>query len=297
MVLILLILTSVSVYADLCSDTDGGPTNINSPSDSVLATKGTVEYGITDKVDVCVTSPTGVSIGESAFLQEYYCDNDKRESKVYTCSDYGFTGCEGGKCVGKNATQGNQSNQSSQPSPPTAVCGNEITEKDGGEECDPPGSVCFGADISEYGQCTDSCTCKLANAVQTKCGNGEIDEGETCEVDGDCGSGKVCKKCLCVTPATNTTNTSNTTTGINTSQSSTNTSSSSEVSANQTTKKKNRSLENITAQIDQKYPDPNVTPVDIGEVKNFSEDPAIRTTGAVSRFFSGIWDWITSLFS
>lgn len=275
--MVLFLVLAVSAAADLCADTDNGPVNENNPSDAVLAMRGTVEYGITDKDDVCLTSPSGVSTDESPFLQEFFCEDDRRESEVYTCTDYGFTGCKDGACIGKNVTPSNQTNQT--PSQPVSQCGNKIVEKDAGETCDPPGSICFGDDVSQYGQCTDTCTCKLANPTQTKCGNGEIDEGENCESDSDCAAGEVCKSCLCSKAVTNTTGTINAT---NTTR--------------QMTEPVNKT-EQASAEIDEKYPDLNVSPVEIGEVKNFSEDPGIKTTGAISRFFTGVWEWIVSLFS
>lgn len=290
--LLLLAVLSVGVVADMCSDTEDGPDRPSSPDDETLSTKGTVRYGLQDKEDVCIISESSeVSTASSSYLKEYYCDDDDLEYEIYDCTDFGFTGCEFGECVGKDVPSSNSSNASNTTSSvdPGPVCGDHMTEGD--EECDPPHSICFGADMSEYGQCTDDCKCKLANAVATKCGNGVIDDGETCEDDYDCDSWEMCKKCICVDkPQQNTTVSDDNTTDTNTTDTVS-------TQVNDTVSTTPVDPDKIAEEIDSKYPNPEIHPVEDVEGKNFTDDPAIKTTGGIARFFTNIWKWFVSLFS
>ena len=102
---VIVCLLSVSVVAQTCTDSDNGG---DRGSDEALKVKGDVKYGITTLDDTCLTSQNGVSVNQSIWLKEYYCDDDKRESKVYNCLNEGYTGCEVGACVdtgtGSNTT-------------------------------------------------------------------------------------------------------------------------------------------------------------------------------------------------
>ncbi|MBW3018563.1 hypothetical protein KY329_00050 [Candidatus Woesearchaeota archaeon] len=271
-VVFLMICSTVMAAEKICSDSDGGPEKPNKPDDHTLTTKGVVKQVVSEYEDTCLSFEDGYSTKEGTWLKEYYCDGDDLRETQYDCTNYGFSGCKNGECVG-----GSTSNTSggSTPIVQDDLCGNKI--KDAGEECDPPHSVCFGEDISEYGQCTTDCKCKLANAVAMKCGNGEIDEGETCESDNDCEHWEYCKKCLCVERPTGNTSVQNDTQPV----------------AKVTTDDK----EEVADKIDKKYPKKNITPVDIGNVTNFTKDPAIQTTSGIAKFFIGIWDWIVGLFS
>lgn len=79
---------------------------------------------------------------------------------------------------------------------PPAKCGNAI--KEAGEYCDPPGSLCVGAQPFERGKCSEDCkTCKLT--PRTVCGNQIKEEGEECDsADADCQPGFACRGCKCL---------------------------------------------------------------------------------------------------
>jgi hypothetical protein len=272
---VLMLVIGNAMAVDLCTDSDDGPDKVSNPDDHSLTTAGTVKYGVSDYDDVCLDMEDGLMTDEGEWLKEYYCDEDSRKHTQYRCSNYGFDLCRNGKC-GSTSNTSTGGNTTVVTPTPDDLCGNK--ESDPGEECDPPHSICFGSDMSEYGQCTANCKCKLATAEATKCGNGAIDEGETCEGDNDCEHWEYCKRCICVeSPTTNKTVVNDTTPVIG------------EV--------KPEEKKGIDAQIEKKYPTKNITPVDIGNVTDFAEDPAIKATSGITKFFTGIWGWMVGLFS
>lgn len=287
---VLFIFLASFTFAD-CVDSDGGPTVPNNPSEGSLSMKGVTKLdpGITENVDVCLTDPSGVSTNKSDYLKEYYCDGSDVAFKVYKCSHYGFVDCRNGACF-KNSSSFNSGSDDNNNND-AGFCGDKIMQKDLGEECDPPGSICFGSDASEYGQCLDSCKCKLANAVASKCGNGIIDDGETCETDSDCLSSEYCKNCICVaTPQNNATNNTLTKSSNN---------SVSNVSATTNTDSDVSDVTNndsIEDEIDKKYPIPVLPEINMS-AKNFSDDPGIKTVNKVSKFFTNVWDFVIRLFT
>jgi len=277
MILLVMVLAAHSAFAeDLCSDTDNGG---SSSHDDALTKIGEVKYGITSKTDECVISSTSeVRINASKYLLEYFCSNDKRESEIYDCVRLGYSGCEGGHCVGTaSATQQSTSQQTQQKS----SCGNKIVEKDKAEECDPPGSVCFGRSVAEYGQCTSTCLCKIAKAAlenrQTVCGDGYRDEGEDCEEDADCPDNHVCSSCSCVKQLTPE--------DIERMK----------AEASGGTSSASKEAKTPAQEIDEKYKTPEHTDVDLS-AKNFSDSAAIKTTSGITRFFDSIFSWIADLF-
>lgn len=286
---VLLLLCGTAMASDLCSDSDGGPDNPGNPDAHSLETKGTAKRVVSEYEDTCLAFEDGYSTDEGVWLKEYYCDEDDLKDTQYDCTAQGYTGCKNGACVGNTTGSTTNGTGTTTTPDPSESCGNEILEKDLGEECDPPHSVCFGNDMSEYGQCTTDCKCKLANAVAMKCGNGEIDEGETCEKDSDCEHWEYCKKCICVEKPQEAED--------NTTQQATNTTDETEPAQPIATEPAPEEKDEIKEKIEQKYPKKNITPVDIGNVTNFTADPAIQTTSGVAKFFMGIWDWIVGLFS
>lgn len=267
LLLALLLVTSVS--AALCSDTDGGGSK-HSDTDA-FKNKGEVKYGITSQFDTCLTSETGVSTNSSKWLKEYFCQDDTRNSDVYDCSKNGFEKCEDGECVGGSPSSSSSSNQSNQTQQPVSSCGDKITEKSKGEQCDPPGSICFGTSTSEYGSCQADCTCKIAAAaLKSKeeqspvCGDGYKHGVEDCEEDSDCSSSYVCSSCKCVKQLTPE-----------------------EIEA----MKKGAVVEKEEVEEAEELPGVDLTP------KNFSEEPGMKTTSSIANFFRKIFGWIGSLFS
>ncbi len=261
--ILLLVITSASALD--CTDTDNGPTSARGPDDYSLGTPGTVTQGIfgNTRDDACVSSDddaTAVTLKTGYYLREYYCKDNKREFEIYTCSDYGFTGCENAACVGKDVL----SNQSqSAPATVESLCGNSIV--DAGESCDPPFEICFGKDISEYGQCNIKCFCELANVENTKCGNGIVDSGEACEQTSDCETNELCKNCVCIqNPAVPVVTTNETETK--------------EVADKVVPEEKKEIEETI-------------------EAKNLTEMPGIGFTKSIANFFKSIWNGIIGIFS
>ncbi len=155
-----LLIITVSASEDppeLCTDSDDGPDGGMHPTDEVLKTKASTKYGITTAKDICVIGlETDVYAEESPYVKDYYCDNDKRKSAIFDCRDYGFEKCQDGACIG-NGTGATVK----RPTRTIRDCGNKILDKDKGEECDPPESVCIEKD--NYGMCQDDCSCKWHN--------------------------------------------------------------------------------------------------------------------------------------
>jgi len=274
---------SLTSAENLCKDFDNGPLNPRNPDDYSLGTASKVQYGIkaNTKNDACVSSEDrdlAYTLSSSQYLKEYYCtDDDKREFKIYKCADYGFTGCENGACTGKAVL----SNKTSKTK--TSLCGNKIVDE--GEDCDPPFSICFGKDTTEYGQCNTKCKCELAQVEHTKCGNNIIDEGEDCESDNDCEEFEHCKSCICVPKPISEIQTKENKTAEKT-----------ETVETQKTKKEKAEEKEEQKKEEDKYPVPEIHPPNV-TVKNFSKLPGITVTKKTTNLFVKIWNWIISLFS
>lgn len=282
--LFVVILLAVTAMADeLCVDSDDGG---GSSSDSgALEMKGDVRYGITTKVDTCLTSENGVSTNDGVWLLEYFCDNDQRESKAYNCVDLGYMSCYGGRCNGTLTAAQQAQRNASQQEQEESHCGNKIVEKDKGENCDPPGSICFGESIAEYGTCRDDCTCKVAEAAKKAakeqpqvCGDGVKHPDEECEEDDHCGAGYVCSSCSCVKELTPE-----------------------EIEAlKQEAKGKGGEDtggvdDELAKEVDDKYKIDEPPEVNLSG-KNFSDDPGIKATSGIANFFKKFFGWIAALF-
>ena len=242
-ILILLMITSIAFAGnDLCTDSDNGPKDGRKPTDDVLTTRGSTKYGIQIKEDICVISENAdVQTSESPYLKEYYCFDDTRQSEIFDCRDYGFEKCVDGVCVGTGT--GTQNRTITRVTPD---CGNKITEKDKGEECDPPGSVCLEGD--DYGICRDDCTCRWHSEQVA----GEADEQEDEEED--------------------------------------------EQQITDIEEDEETEEEQKEEKEEDKYPLPEVTVPDVGEPKNFSQEPGIKVTRGISGFFKKLWNWFINLF-
>ena len=141
----MVIFLSTVVYAQQCTDTDGGTDYEN---------KGSVKYGVTTKDDTCILSKhTELSIEEGVWLKEYYCANNQRTSKTVDCTREGYEKCQMGICTGKEKVEAQKEAEKAL----LPKCGNKVV--DSGEDCDPPGKICY-AD-GGYGQCDANCKCPL----------------------------------------------------------------------------------------------------------------------------------------
>ena len=164
--LVWIVLASVLISAVLvsgqgvtCTDTDSGREG-RSKAEPYVSTFATVKYGLTEKSDECVSGKEGVHKDPSLWVREYFCGGDpvQRMYEDFDCTRYGYTGCQGGKCIGKpNATT------ATKPVVEGPACGNEQT--DAGEQCDPPDKICYLDD--KIGICTrpgaggfGGCQCK-----------------------------------------------------------------------------------------------------------------------------------------
>ena len=133
------------VYGQQCTDTDGGVDYGN---------KGSVKYGITTQSDTCILSKrTEMSVDEGNWLKEYYCDDNQRKSDNIDCLREGYTKCEMGACTGKDAVAAKKEAEKAA----APKCGNKVV--DSGEDCDPPGKICYVD--GGYGQCDSNCKCPL----------------------------------------------------------------------------------------------------------------------------------------
>ncbi|MBS3147342.1 hypothetical protein J4219_00490 [Candidatus Woesearchaeota archaeon] len=261
---LLFILIIPSAFAALCSDTDGGGA---SNKDSALKTKGSVTYGITPMIDTCLTSEEGVSTNSSKWLREYFCENDQRQNKVYDCTKYGYDRCTNGECVGSGSNQ----STTTRTEEPVNACGNKRLEKDKGEQCDPPGSICFGKTSEQYGVCNPDCTCKIsksAPAAPVVCGDSERDTSEECEEDKDCPANYLCSSCKCVKQLTPE-----------------------EIEAMKN-KPKPQAEESDEDEDDDKtgLPEVNLSST------NFSDNAGIKATSGITSFFKKIFAWLGALF-
>lgn len=242
---------------DMCTDSDKGPETGRNPSDDVLKTKGSTKYGIQTKEDICVISETAdVQTEESYFLKEYYCDDsDTRKSVTFDCRDYGFEKCKDGICEG----QGSTSTEDRVIDKSVKDCGNKILEKDKGEECDPPGSVCLEGD--NYGMCLDDCTCRWHNSQESA---GTVDD-ET-DIEDTTTSDENEKEDL------------------------------KEDDVEDNEEDKEEIEEDNDEKTEDKYPIPEVNIPNAGEIKDFNEEPGIKVTKGVSGFFKKLWQWFIDLF-
>ncbi len=177
--LILTITNASEEPPEMCTDSDVGPEDGRNPTEEVLTTKGSTKYGIRTSKDICVKgTETDMYMEESPYLKEFYCDdNDQREFVIFYCGDYGYEKCVDGACIGTGT--GTKPNQYAQRV--IADCGNKIREKDLGEECDPPGSVCWDKD--NYGMCQPDCSCKWHNPKTPEETEEELDEFDEEEQD------------------------------------------------------------------------------------------------------------------
>ncbi|RMD58565.1 hypothetical protein D6825_00370 [Candidatus Woesearchaeota archaeon] len=278
----LVLILALSASAQVCTDTDGG--GAKSKDKSALETLGRVKYGLTEKTDSCVISARSeVRTNSSKYLLEYYCGDGLRESEIYDCTREGYTGCQDGKCVG--ASSGSSSSGSEQYTPQAVEhCGNKIVEKDKGEQCDPPGSICFGKTTAQYGSCQADCSCKIAKAALENapkvCGDDYLDEGEECEKDSDCPNSYVCSSCSCVKQLTPE-----------------------EIeelkakakSSRESPKEQESKSEDIASEIEEKYKTEPIPEEDL-QAKNFTELASIKVTSKITKFFTGVIDWIATLF-
>jgi hypothetical protein len=278
-ILLLIVLLSSVVLAQECTDTDGGGAK---GSDAALMTKGEVKYGLTTQVDTCLTSEDGVSTASGIWLKEYYCSSNQRMSHEYDCVKYGYDKCQDGECVGGSSSSSSSGTNATPVPQPKNYCGNKIREKDKGEECDPPNSICFGKSTQEYGTCQADCTCKIAQAalenirdIPPECGDGYKHPDEDCEEDADCSSGHVCSSCKCVKELTPE-----------------------EIEAMKQAAlaKKEQKKEDIAEQIDEEFKAPPLPEVDL-TAKNFSDEPAIKATSGFANFFKKIFAWLAGIFS
>lgn len=268
-VLLLLVLAAIA-YAQVadCTDTDSGY------DQEALGKRGDVKYGITTQTDICLTSENGVSVNKSRWVKEYYCAGSplKRESKVVDCTREGFSGCENGACVSALSSTGANAAVVPRSAEPVVVCGNKKLEKDKGEECDPPGSICFGKTSKQYGQCESNCKCRIAQSAEkaaSECGDGVKDFSEDCEDDKECPANHVCSSCKCVKELTPE-----------------------EIAA------MGGSAEIADEVLSDDKQEQNVTTQKIDFTpKNFSENPAIKATSGITNFFKKIFGWLGTIFS
>ncbi len=262
-----LLLLAVFVFAQgpECSDTDGGK------DENALSRRGDVRYGITTQTDVCLTSREGVSVNKSNWLKEYFCEGNplQRQSRVFDCTREGFIGCENGACISIGGSGGANVTVVPKPVVPVNACGNERLEKDKGEECDPPGAICFGKTSKQYGQCESNCKCKIAQSAEkaaSECGDGSREYNEVCEEDADCPANHVCSSCNCVKQLTPE-----------------------EIAAMGGTPAETPKADEPQTNNDK--PAIDMTP------KNFSESPAIKATSGIAGFFRKVFGWLGSIFS
>lgn len=278
----LLVVLSTAVAAEnltaTCSDTDKGGSK---GTDAALKEKGEVKYGLTTQVDTCLTSDNGVSTNESMFLKEYFCQDNQRKSDVYDCDKRGYEKCKNGECVGGSSSSSSTGTNATPA--PVSSCGNKIREKDKGEECDPPNSVCFGKSSAEYGTCQADCTCKISEAALKNmreqpavCGDGFKHPDEDCEDDSDCTIASfICSSCKCVKELTPE-----------------------EIEAMKEAAlaKKEEKKEEVAKEIEEKYKAPELSEVDL-TAKNFTEEPGMKATSGIANFFKKIFGWLASIFS
>ncbi len=182
-VALFLLLGSSAAFAVECIDSDDGPTERNRP-EPYIAEKASVSYGLSEKFDECVSNEDGYHLDPSNWVREYYCQNVsdivQRVYIDYDCVRYGYTGCAGGKCIGKNATK-TTTHVDTGP-----ACGNKRV--DPGEQCDPPDKICYDTS-GNIGICTRAnaqgfggCQCKTYKGAESTEGpvqNVTVQQNET----------------------------------------------------------------------------------------------------------------------
>jgi hypothetical protein len=160
---------TVAAAGTTCTDPDEKP----DPEDSIHDIS-TVKYGLSEKTDECVSGRDGYHLDPSTWVREYYCTEVQatgestgkiiqRKYTDYDCVRYGYTKCDGGRCTGKAGS----SSTSSTPKPTAKPqCGDKILQKDRGEQCEPPDSVCYvdkaiGVCTRPNAQGLGGCQCKV----------------------------------------------------------------------------------------------------------------------------------------
>jgi len=266
MFILLIVVLAGVVHAQTNNNTGPGCADTDESAKDPFAQQGSVKYGITTQQDTCLTGQEGVSINNSKWLKEYYCSGEpaKRESKVIDCTREKYIGCVNGAC--KSGTGANVTG-SQKTSTPVKTCGDKILAKDKGEECDPPGNICFGKTSKQYGQCGPDCKCKIASAAEkpvAACGDDVKDEGEDCEKDSECQANFVCSSCKCVKQLTPE-----------------------EIEA----MKGKPILAPSTSENETATPVLDLTP------KNFTESAGVKATSSIAGFFRSVFGWIATIFS
>jgi len=167
-VIALLILAAVSVLADTpCNDEDSSPVGGGTIED-YIEDADTVEYGLTDKTDECVSNRDGYHKDPSSWVREYYCANVssviQRTHKDIDCVREGYTKCEAGRCTGKDSPGTTSTSTPAVAAQPK--CGDGKLQKERGEQCESPDDICYLND--QIGICTrpnaqglGGCQCKL----------------------------------------------------------------------------------------------------------------------------------------
>ncbi len=160
---VFMILCSTITYAGTCTDTDGGPINIGSPT-KFIGIFGSVDYGTGPKEDYCVSRLGGSFVSSGEWVREYFCDGDRIDSEDYECKDYNYASCVNGTCVNYTGTQAALDDIGAPAAENYSNCGNK--KLDGKEECDPPGKVCMISG-GGMGTCTNQCKCIKSVQNQT----------------------------------------------------------------------------------------------------------------------------------
>ncbi len=251
-----------SNHTSLCTDTDGGG---GDDGDAAIKVKGSVKYGIMSMDDTCLTATDGVSTPSGKWLREYFCYQDHRNSETYDCVKLGGN-CVNGAC---NITGSPTNTSSSSSQQAVAACGNKILEKDKGENCDPPGSICFGKTTAQYGSCQSDCTCKISGSAEqpkVECGDSTLDSNEECEKDDDCDTNYVCSSCKCVKQLT-----------------------AEEIEALKESASEEKE-DDVKEEV-KTLPEVNLS------AEDFTDDAGIGITSGITNFFKGIFGWIASIFS
>ena len=155
------------------STSTGDEPEPSTSSDGVAPETGLDSDGVLDESDGV---PVDAFCGDSIVTLGEQCDGDNLGGK--TCADFGWPdGPEGLSC-----TDDCELDLTS-----CVLCGNGIVDQDS-EECD--GNDTVDADCADVpgllgGEVTCSDDCRLDySACETSCGNGVIDPGEDCEVEG-----------------------------------------------------------------------------------------------------------------
>jgi hypothetical protein len=165
----LLILTAVGVLADTpCNDEDSSPVGGGTIED-YIEDADTVEYGLTDKTDECVSGRDGYHKDPSSWVREYYCANVsgtiQRTHKDIDCVREGYTKCEAGRCTGKSGSGSSTTTPTPKPAEQPR-CGDGKLQRERGEQCESPDDICYLND--KIGICTRNdakgfggCQCKV----------------------------------------------------------------------------------------------------------------------------------------